>query len=82
MLHNITQSSSISDVVLCVRIEHRSQTFKVNKDDEVIVLEVITSPEVKVFHKVPPAPRSTSVAFTGGVICPHLGGVIPKQLSI
>lgn len=57
-------------------------TLKVNKDDEVIVLEVITPPEVKVLHKVPPAPRWTSVAITGSVIRPHLGGIVPEQLSI
>lgn len=37
-------------------IEHRPLTLKVDEDDEVIVLEVITPPEVKVLDEVPPAP--------------------------
>lgn len=36
--------------------EHRPLTLKVNKDDEVIILEVIAPPEVKVFDEVPPPP--------------------------
>lgn len=63
-------------------IEHRSQTFKVDEDDEVIILEIITSSEVKVLDKVPPAQRFTSEALTGGIILPHLGGIVPEELSI
>ena len=58
---SVEKQTFICDSVwLCESIGVRFRTpltLKVNKDDEVIVLQVITPPEVKVLHKVPPAPR-------------------------
>lgn len=52
--------------------------LKVDKNYEVIILKVITAPEVKVLDKVPPAPRLSPVAVTGGVVLPHLRGIVPQ----
>lgn len=60
--------------------EHRPLTFKVDEDDEVIVLEVIAAFEIKVPHEASPAPRIASVAITGRIIPPYLGGVVPKPV--
>lgn len=62
--------------------EHRPLTLKVDKDDEVIILKVVTTSQVKVFDEVPPAPRHTSVAVTGRIVRPHFGRIVPHQLSI
>ncbi len=52
---NTTLGSSIGSFSH-TNTEHRPLTLKVDEDDEVIVLEVITPPEVKVLDEVPPAP--------------------------
>lgn len=62
--------------------ERRPLTVKVDKDDEVVILEVVTTSQIKVFDEVPPAPRHTSVAITGRIVRPHFGWIVPQQLSI
>lgn len=63
-------------------MEQSPPTLKINEDDEVIILEVVAPPEVKVLDKVPPAQRFASVAITGVVIRAHFGGMVPVELSI
>lgn len=62
--------------------ERRPLTLKVDKDDEVVILKVVTTSQIKVFDEVPPAQPRTSVATTGGIVCPHFGRIVPQQLSI
>lgn len=61
-------------------IEHRPLTLKVDEDDQVIILEVIAAFEIKVPHEAIPAQRITSVAITGRIIPPYLGGIVPKPV--
>lgn len=60
--------------------EHRPLTLKVDKDDEVVVLKVVATSQVKVFDEVPPAQPRPSVAITGQIVRPHFGWIVPKQL--
>lgn len=62
--------------------EWKLLTIKINKDDEIVILEVIAPPEVKVLDKVPPAPWFASVAITGCVVLSHLGRIVPEELSV
>lgn len=47
---------SLGNVLHDVSMLHRPLTLKVDEDDEVVILEVIAPPKVKVFDKVPPSP--------------------------
>lgn len=62
--------------------EYWPLTLKVNKDDEIVILKIVTTPKIKVFDEVPPALGHTSVAVTGRIIGPNFGWIVKQQLSI
>lgn len=77
--------NAYSERCICIEniaLSHTQFTLKVDEDDEVIILQVITPLEIKMFDKVPPAPWGPSVAVTGRIICPNLRGIVPNQLAI
>lgn len=60
----------------------RRPTLKVDEDEEVIVLQVVAPPQVKVFDEVAPSPGGAAVAAARWVQGAHLGRMVPPQLPV
>lgn len=74
----IIQMSLKTQNIIIIIIKGGPLTLKVDEDNEVVILEVVAPPQVKVLDEVPPTPRCASVAVTGVVKPAHLGGIVPK----
>lgn len=55
------------------------RTFKLNEENEVIILQVAPTIEVVVGEVGIPAPGPAMITVTGRVVRPHLGRVVPVQ---